>query len=409
MMRIAVGLALLGILAAGCAAPKAKVTTAGTFGDDLEFLDKHSGALVLSDALGLAQVAVSPALQGRVLTSTADGPLGKSFGWINRSLFAAHQMQAHFNPFGGEDRFWIGPEGGQFSLYFGKDQPFDLDHWYVPHPIDTELYALVSKTADSAVFRKKFTVTNYSGTKFNVEVNRTVRLLSPLETWKLLDIRPVLGVKMVAYESINEITNEGKEPWKKDTGLLSIWILGTFNPSPTTTVVIPFRPGAEIDLGKPVKDDYFGKVPAERLVVKETVAYFKADGQCRSKIGAGPRRAKGILGSYDAANHVLTLVQYTSAKGAADYVNSAWEIQKDPYTGDVINSYNDGPASAGAKPMGPFYELESSSPALALEPGKSAQHVHRTIHLVGDEALLDPIARAALGVGIKDILSALPK
>ena len=66
-------------------------------------------------------------------------------------------------------------------------------------------------------------------------------------------------------------------------------------------------------------------------------------------------------------------------------------------------------ASAGAKPMGPFYELESSSPALALEPGKSAQHVHRTIHLVGDEALLDPIARAALGVGIKDILSALPK
>jgi hypothetical protein len=27
----------------------------------------------------------------------------------------------HINVFGGEDRFWLGPEGGQFSIFFAKD------------------------------------------------------------------------------------------------------------------------------------------------------------------------------------------------------------------------------------------------------------------------------------------------
>ncbi|HRZ36840.1 MAG TPA: hypothetical protein P5534_10795, partial [Candidatus Paceibacterota bacterium] len=70
-------------------------------------------------------------------------------------------------------------------------------------------------------------------------------------------------------------------------------------------------------------------------------------------------------------------------------------------------SYNDGPPAPGAKPMGPFYELESSSPAAALRPGKSLTHVHRTIHLSGDESALDTVARAALGVSIADIKNGL--
>jgi hypothetical protein len=36
------------------------------------------------------------------------------FGWINRKLIASRKIQPHINVFGGEDRFWIGPEGGQF-------------------------------------------------------------------------------------------------------------------------------------------------------------------------------------------------------------------------------------------------------------------------------------------------------
>src|SRR4051812_467513 len=94
-----------------------------TFGDDIGFLKQHTDLIVLSDKAGKAKVAVAPKMQGRVLTSTANGDSGQSFGWINRELIASHQVQPHINVFGGEDRFWLGPEGGQFSIFFAKGVP----------------------------------------------------------------------------------------------------------------------------------------------------------------------------------------------------------------------------------------------------------------------------------------------
>ena len=44
------------------------------------------------------------------------------------------------NVFGGEDRFWLGPEGGQYALYFKPDDPFDLDHWQVPDAFDWDTW-----------------------------------------------------------------------------------------------------------------------------------------------------------------------------------------------------------------------------------------------------------------------------
>ena len=78
-----------------------------------------------------------------------------------------------------------------------------------------------------------------------------------------------------------------------------------------------------------------------------------------------------------------------------------WETQREPYKGDVINSYNDGPPAPGQPPLGPFYELETSSPALNLAPQQRYTHVHRTFHFTGPEAELDRLARATLGVGVE--------
>jgi len=100
-------------------------------------------------------------------------------------------------------------------------------------------------------------------------------------------------------------------------------------------------------------------------------------------------------------------VQFTQPEGVTDYVNSQWKIQDHPFAGDASNSYNDGAPSPGAKPLGPFYELESSSPAAALKPGKSLSHLHRTFHISGSEAALDTISKAQLGVSIQEIRSAL--
>jgi len=409
-MRYGIGAAIIVIaLAAGCAKP-AKAPEGILFKDDLAFLKTHTNVVVLSDATGQAQVAVNPGLQGRVMTSTAAGPEGSSFGWIGREAIASGINNPHMNSFGGEDRFWLGPEGGQFSIFFKKGGPFDLDHWWTPPPVNEGSFDVAAQDKDRIHFRKAMKLTNYSGTEFDLEVNREVRLLGAAEV-AALGVPVPAGVKMVAYASANSITNLGADAWTKDTGLLSVWILGMFNPSPATTIVVPFKPGPETDLGPAVNDAYFGKVPADRLVVREKdgVLFFSGDGKYRSKIGISPARVKPFAGSYDAANKVLTIVHLTVPEGATDYVNSMWEIQEKPFAGDVVNSYNDGPASPGAKPLGPFYELETSSPAAALSPGGTLTHVHTTMHFQGPEKALDGIARKALGVGIEEIEKALGK
>ena len=400
---------LLSIFAAACANPaKAPRSQAVLFEDDIEFLAKHTKVVVLSDKEGNARVAVNPDLQGRVMTSTAGGPDGPSFGWINRELLASGVNNVHMNAFGGEDRFWLGPEGGQFSIFFKKGDPFDLDHWFTPPAVNEGSFDIVSREEGAVRFRKAIHLVNYSDVVFDLAIDRTVELLGGPEV-AALGIAVPGGIKMVAFRSDNTVTNAGTNAWTKDTGLLSIWILGMFNPSPATTIVIPFKPGPEAELGPAVNDAYFGKVPADRLIVKDGVLFFSGDGAFRSKIGLSPKRVKPFAGSYDAANGVLTLVHLTLPENAADYVNSMWEIQKDPFAGDVVNSYNDGPASPGAKPLGPFYELESSSPAAALAPGASLRHVHTTLHFQGDEKSLDTIARQTLGVGIQEIKKAFQK
>jgi len=401
--RIAALAALAAATLTGCASLARRPAT---FGDDLAFLRQHTDVVTLSDPSGRAQVAVVPLYQGRVMTSSADGPGGSSFGWINRKAIASGQRQPHINVFGGADRFWLGPEAGQFSVFFKPGEPFDLEHWQTPPPVDWGGWDVLSRTRDRVHFRKLMRVVNYSGTRFDALVDRVVRLIGPDELTTHLGVRPGPNVKAVAYESSNRLANVGPRPWEKKTGLLSIWILCMFNPSPDTTIVIPYRDGPEDQLGPVVNDAYFGKVPADRLVARDGVLFFKADGECRGKIGISRRRAKPVLGSYDGGNRVLTLAQFTLPEDAKDYVNSMWEIQKDPFAGDVVNSYNDGPPAPGAKPLGPFYELESSSPAAELEPGETLHHVHRTIHLQGPEEELEPIARATLGVGLAEITNA---
>lgn len=380
-----------------------------TYGDDLLFLKTYSDVVSLSDSHGKAVVAVTPKWQGRIMTSAANGPKGPSFGWINRDLIKSMKLQEHINVFGGEDRFWLGPEGGQFSIFFDKGAPFDLDHWFTPACIDSESFDVAKQSRNSLLMTKTMRLKNYSGTSFRINVEREVKVLEVDEALQKLLAKSAKDISIVAYESTNKITNTGKNTWNKKTGMLSVWILGMFNPSPATTVVIPFNPGSVKDLGPVVNDAYFGKVPGERLVVGKNVLFFRGDGQYRSKIGLSPQRSKPVLGSYDSASKTLTIVQYTKPARATDYVNSMWEHQKEPFKGDVVNSYNDGAPKPGAKPLGPFYELETSSPAAALAPGKSLTHVNRTFHIVGPEASLDKIAKAVLGAGLKDIKAAFKK
>jgi hypothetical protein len=386
---------------AGCReSGKSNTSEPGTFGYDLDFLKKYQNTIVLQNED--AMLAVCPAFQGRVMTSSASSMSGKSFGWINYKLIESGEIPAHIYPVGGEDRFWLGPEGGQFSIYFAKDSPFDFISWQTPAPIDTESFEIVNSEKNTALFTRTFELTNYSDTKFNIRVDRKISLLSTAEIQDMIPVTDELS--FVAYESENTITNIGESPWTKETGALSIWILGMFNPSESTTIIVPYKTGDEAELGPIVNDTYFGKVPDDRLIVRDGLILFRGDGKYRSKIGLNPRRALSFAGSYDEKNGVLTIVSYTKPEGVENYVNSMWEIQEEPFSGDAINSYNDGPVDG--KMMGPFYELETSSPAAFLAPKESLMHTHRTIHFQGDEEALDDVVKDIFKTDLASIKSA---
>ncbi len=393
---------LLGITSGGIQAMNE--TKHNTFGDDLAFLGKYQKVVVLQDQNG-GRVAIVPAFQGRIMTSSANGDSGRSHGWINYDLIASQTVRPHMNGYGGEDRFWLGPEGGQFALFFKKGDPFDFDHWQTPPLIDTEPFDTVSADATSAVFARTAKLVNYASTVFDLDIRRSVRLLSKLEASKKLGVTIGKQVKAVAFESDNEIRNAGNLDWILDKGLLSIWILGMFRPSPGTVVVVPLRPWP--NFRSLINDRYFGKVPEERLKIGEKVIFFRGDGRFRSKIGLRPEIAKPIIGSYDPDNNVLTVVKYDLGHERA-YVNSTWEMQREPFAGDAVNSYNDGPLADGSQ-MGPFYELESSSPARPLKKGESLRHRHATFHFEGPASELDRLAKALLGVGLQEIGAAFPQ
>ena len=63
-------------------------------------------------------------------------------------------------------------------------------------------------------------------------------------------------------------------------------------PRPESVVLVPYKTGDESKLGPVVQNDYFGRVPDDRLKVLPEAVLFRADGQYRSKIGTSQQRAE---------------------------------------------------------------------------------------------------------------------
>lgn len=396
---------LLGCWSANKKSKKMNIDTSkayqqGTYGFDLDFLKAHKIDFIeLKDKNSKASLMLIPQLQGRVMTSSATGNEGKSFGWINYKLFNSGEISNQFNPYGGEERFWLGPEGGPFSIYFpqGKEQVYV--NWIVPPVFDTESFEVKASDDQRVELIKNTVVKNASGTEFNVGIERTVSILSKEKLDSLFDIKIPSDLNVVGYQSENTITNRGDQAWTKEKGLLSVWMLCMFNPSPTTTVFVPYKTEGA---GVIVNDEYFRKVPTDRLIAENGTVYFKIDGKLRSKIGLPPERAKGICGSYDSGQKVLTILWCSLPEKPKDYVNSKWGKQDNPYKGDVINSYNDGPVEDGSI-MGPFYEIETSSPAADLQPAESLTHTQRIMHIQGNEEELAAIVKDLFDLDLHDI------
>lgn len=377
----------------------------GSFGYDLNFLKQKDDPVVLRNKQGNAQVIVSAKYQGKVFTSTCEGMKGKSLGWINYKLYAKDTILEHMNAYGSENRMWIGPEGGQFSIFFKPGGEMNFKNWFTPAPLDLEPWDLISSSENSALLAKDMQLKNYSGTTFDLRVEREIKLADKEDLNDLLGIDVSDKVDWVGYLSSNKITNTGKKEWTRETGTLSIWMLSMFPTGQNTTVVIPFVEGDASRLGPVATTTYFGEITPERIKYGKDVIYFKVDGKKRRKLGLAPGRARPVAGSYDENSKVLTIVQYSIPPGIVEYVNQLWPYQEEPFIGDVMNAYNDGPLEDGSQ-MGPFYEIESSSPAAFLAPGGRIVHHHNIFHFTGDESSLSEIAESVLGVNLVEIKAA---
>lgn len=373
----------------------------GTFGYDLDFLtSKDEEVIVLKNKSGEGQVIVSPKYQAKVFTSTANGLEGESFGWINYEAFDA-EIDPHMNAYGGENRLWLGPEGGKFSIFFKPGTEMEFENWVTPPAIDTESWKIISKNNEGVSLQKETTFLNYAGTELRSAINRDIRILESNNIENMLKIiLEADNVRSVGFATHNSVTNTGEEAWTKETGAPCLWILDMFNPSPSTTIVIPYNEKAT---SKVATTDYFGEIPQDRISYKDGILLFKADGKSRGKLGIGPDRAEPVAGSYDAKNNILTITTFDVDRNAI-YLNQEWTTEKDPLKGDAVNAYNDGPLEDGSQ-MGPFYEIESVSPAAFLDPGEKLDHQHNVFHFTGDKTALDKISQQVLGISLAEIES----
>jgi hypothetical protein len=392
---------LLAVLLLGSCTMRVPPELPGTLGYDRNFLRRHDKGLIVLFR-GDAEVVISPKYQGKVFTS-ADSPYddGPSFGWINYKAFD-RPLDAHMNAYGGEDRLWLGPEGGKFSLFFPKGAKMEFANWKTPAAFDSEPWVVAARSDSSVDLKKDMMLTNYAGTRLNLTVDREINILDRADIDSGLGLTVDTGVAVVGYRTINALTNTSGQAWTDTTGMPCIWMLDMMKPSPNMTIVIPYT--FDSDTTMPATTDYFGQIPADRIRRANGVLYFKADGKSRGKLGIHPQWEKSVAGSYDAESKVLTIISFDIDPNGR-FLNQEWNTVKPAFSGDAVNAYNDGPLADGSQ-MGPFYELESVSPAALLGPGQVLTHRHSVFHFTGSEAGLDSVARKVLGVTLDQIKGA---
>lgn len=210
----------------------------GTFGYDLNYLAKKDSVILLRANDGKAQVVVSPKYQAKVFTSTTDGNTGKSLGYLNYKALEAENFDEHMNGYGGENRLWLGPEGGKYSIYFKPGTEQVYDNWHTPKPFDIEAWNVVSASDKSVSMSKDMEVTNYLGNLFQVKIDRNISIVEPSEIASLLGIELSPSIKTVGYLTDNVLINNGNTEWTEATGTICIWMLDMFNTASNSLTIV---------------------------------------------------------------------------------------------------------------------------------------------------------------------------
>ena len=348
---------------------------------------------VLQD--GPSMIAVSPAYQGRVFTSTANGLKGRSYGWINWELIDNQEHITNIAYLGGESRLWFGPERGKFSFFFPKGKPQIDEFMSLPPDMNRKTFEVVQRTDRSITVQGDMKLRNASDFVFELGIERTVRLLTRPEIEQSLSIRLNGQIQHVGFSAETHVTNHGYKAFSRDSGLVAIWELGCMLTTPDNIVIIP--------LSDPngIVNSYFNPV-GDRMKIADGVVYYRADALGMNKIGIPPSYCTDIMGSYSPSANQLNIVTFSFDQDSL-YVNSIPD-HTDPYGGDVVNIFN-GEVNDKMNWNFPFYEFESSSSARELDPNEKVVHTQTTYHFEGKLMDLDRIAQEVLGISLEELPS----
>lgn len=99
----------------------------------------------------------------------------------------------------------------------------------------------------------------------------------------------------------------------------AIWLLDMLKVSGSNTIVVPYDSSRE--LWKNRHHGLFWRDSKRANHKRPFNHFFMADGTKRCKLGVSPKRAKYVIGSYDAVNKVLTICFFDLDKDAK-YLNS---------------------------------------------------------------------------------------
>lgn len=370
----------------------------GTFGSDLEFLKEKSNPIVLAD--NNKQIVVSAEYQGRVLTSTSKGLKGLSYGWFNKDIINSGTSNENISKIGGESRIWFGPDIGPNSVFFDPLKSEEEREIEAQKDLNTLPFKILEEAKTSTKFGGQLNLENLKGFKFKIDVIRDISLLNNENINKALNLELPNTASVIGYNVTTSMKNIGNENWSKETGLLSVWDLGCYHPTPRTRVIIPTKGALE------EATVYFSELDSTRIQIKNNVLYYKADGAYLNKIGVKPEYTLPFFGSYSPELNLLTIIKFTF-DGDTSYVNSHPVHIENQYAGDVTNVFNDG-VIGDIGPFGPFYELETSSKAKELLVGETITHSQEVYHVEANKENIDGILKAVFGISIAEVETALP-
>lgn len=364
--------------------------------------DSKTQAVVLNAKRSRASLLLAPGLVGRVMCSTFDRNGGVANAWINEAAIQRGKVDPVFNNFGGEERFWLAPEGGPFGLEFGKKES-KFENYCVQPGMSTVSYDVLEHDEESAVMETDISLENHLGTRFDLHVQRRIRLIESCPYTQASEG----NLEVAAFQSENTVLNVGTKAWTRDGGTIAMWCLAQLLEHPHLSIIVPFRGGLNPASSPPTVDEYFkdfcmgGKFPWNRRANFDNFVLLRADGAVRGKVGVKRERAAGKLGSYDLDGDHLIIVDHDFYP-ELEYPTGYWRDYRNAFDGDTLSVYIDGPEQAGGN-LGLCYELETLSPALFLKPQEEFTYRNRTFHMRGRPQDLHLICQRFLGPSLSQV------